>query len=123
MSNVFRPKVVELPASRRPRVSVVIPCFNYGHWLESCVESALQQEGVSVDVIVIDDASKDDSVQVGRRLVSRDKRVRLIENGVNRGHIRSVNAGLDAVTGEYIVKLDADDLLAPGSLARSTALL
>lgn len=105
-------------------MSVVVPCFNYGHWLTACVESALEQPAVCVDVVIVDDASTDDSVAMAERLVARDpSRVRLIRHAVNHGHIPSVNEGLRAVSGEYLVKLDADDLLSPGCLARAIALL
>ena len=107
----------------RPRVSVIVTCYNYGHWLGNCVESALAQPGIDVDVLVINDASSDDSSRVAHRLAARDRRVRVIDHESNRGHIPSVNEALRLVGGDYIVKLDADDLLTPGSLARSVALL
>jgi hypothetical protein len=124
------PAVRRLPARdlsevtlARPRVSVIVTCYNYGHWLGACVESALAQAGLDVDVLVINDASSDDSSRVAHRLAARDRRVRVIDHGTNRGHIPSVNEALRLVSGKYIVKLDADDLLTPGSLARSVALL
>ncbi|MFF2053447.1 glycosyltransferase family 2 protein [Leifsonia sp. NPDC058194] len=106
-----------------PRVTVVVPCYNYGHYLPAAVRSALEQPGVEVDVIIVDDASPDGSVAVARALASRDPRVRVIEHEQNRGHIRTYNDGLAEATGEYVVLLSADDLLAPGSLGRSTALM
>ena len=104
-------------------VSVVVPCFNYGRFLPQAVESALAQRDVNVEVVVIDDASTDDSVAVGRRLASVDPRVRLLVHPENRGHLRTANEALLAGSGEFIVKLDADDVLTPGTLARSAALL
>lgn len=105
-----------------PRVSVVVPCFNYARFLPAAVESALRQEGVEVDVVIVDDASTDDSVDVAERL-ARDRRVRLVRHRDNRGHVETSNEALALATGAYVVKLDADDLLTPGSLARSTALM
>lgn len=115
------------PARRlRPRasvrVSVVIPCFNYGRFLADAVGSALQQAGVEVEIVIVDDRSTDDSRDVARGLCEGRPNVRLIENEVNSGHVRSFNTGFAASTGDYVVKLDADDLLAPGSLARAAAL-
>ncbi|MFD0820358.1 glycosyltransferase family 2 protein, partial [Micromonospora zhanjiangensis] len=110
------------PLTTRPTVSVVIPCYNYGHYLPECVHSVLSQSGVEVDVLIVDDASPDGSAEVAREL-SADPRVRLIAHRENRGHIATYNEGLAAVDGEYVVLLSADDLLSPGSLARSTALL
>src|SRR3954452_7363432 len=61
---VMRP---EQPANV-PSVGVVIPCYNYGRYLEGCVASVLSQPGVRVEVIIIDDASSDGSAEVARRL-------------------------------------------------------
>lgn len=105
------------------RIDVVIPCYNYGHFLRACVESVLAQEGVDVNVLVVDDGSVDDSAAVARSLEARDARVRLIALPKNVGMIPAVNLGISQTTAEYFVKLDADDLLPPGSLERSVALL
>jgi glycosyltransferase involved in cell wall biosynthesis len=111
------------PLRTRPTVSVVVPCYNYGRYLSQCVESVLSQEGVDVDVLIVDDASPDGSVAVARELAAADDRVKVLEHPVNKGHIQTYNDGLAAVDGEYVVLLSADDLLSPGSLARSTALM
>jgi hypothetical protein len=105
------------------RVDVVIPCYNYGHFLTACVESVLAQEGVEVNVLVVDDGSVDESSATASALAARDSRVRLISLTKNVGMIPAVNRGISESTGEYFVKLDADDLLPPGSLKRSIALL
>jgi glycosyltransferase involved in cell wall biosynthesis len=111
------------PLRRRPTVSVVVPCYNYGHFLPECVASALAQEGVDVQVLIVDDASPDGSAVVARRLAANDSRVRMIENRENRGHIATYNVGLAEATGDYVVLLSADDLLARDALTRSAALL
>lgn len=111
------------PLRGHPRVSVLVPCYNYGHFLPDCVASALGQDAVDVDVLIVDDASPDGSVEVARRLAASDPRVRLIEHETNRGHIATYNEGLAALDGEFVVLLSADDLLSTGSLARSVALL
>ena len=108
---------------RRPLVSVVIPCYNYARYLPEAVASVTSQEGVELDVIIVDDASTDASPQVARELAAGDKRIRVVLHDQNLGHIASYNDGLSRVQGEYVVLLSADDLLAPGSLARSTALM
>ncbi len=105
-----------------PRVSVVVPCHNYGRYLPEAVGSALGQAGVEVEVVVVDDASTDDSLAVARRLAAADPRVRVLAHETNRGPVRTFNDGLAVATGEFLVRLDADDLLTPGSLARSAAL-
>jgi glycosyltransferase involved in cell wall biosynthesis len=104
-------------------VSVVIPCYNYGRYLTDSISSALEQENVEVQVLVVDDASTDDSVSVAREMAASDKRIQLVTHNENQGHIRTYNDGLGRVEGEFVVLLSADDLLTPGALGRATALL
>lgn len=117
------------PALLRPTrpvaVSVVVPCYNYGRFLPQAVTSALDQGDatLAVEVVVVDDASTDDSAAVAERLAAADPRVRLVRNPENLGHVRTFNRGLEETSGDHVVRLDADDLLTPGSLARAAALL
>jgi hypothetical protein len=100
----------------------VVPSYNYARFLPDCVRSALTQERVDVNVVIVDDCSVDDTPRVTAEL-ELDPRVSVIRNERNRGMIPSVNEGLAHVDSEYVVKLDADDLLASGALARATAAL
>lgn len=106
-----------------PAVTVVIPAYNYARYLGECIDSVLAQPHVNVRALVVDDCSTDDTPVVTARLAARDARVTVVRNEPNRGHVPSVNRGMALVETEYVVKLDADDLLAPGALARATALL
>ncbi|GAA4760901.1 glycosyltransferase [Nocardioides endophyticus] len=112
-----------VPLRTRPTVSVVVPCYNYGHFLPDAVSSALDQSGLDMEVLVVDDASTDDSADVARRLAAADARVRVLTHPQNKGHIATYNDGLAEVRGDYVVLLSADDLLTPDSLSRSVALL
>lgn len=112
-----------LPPERRPRVTVVVTCFNYGHYLPQSVGSALAQEGVECDVVLVDDASPDGSGATAEKLFGGDERVRIVRRPVNGGPVAAFNDGLALVSGAYLVRLDADDLLAPGALRRAVALL
>lgn len=111
-----------VPLTRRT-VSVVIPCYNYGRFLPEAVGSVLDQVGVDVDVVVVDDCSTDDSAAVAESLAAADPRVRLVRNPRNLGHVATFNAGYEHTEGEFVVRLDADDLLTPGSLGRAVALM
>jgi glycosyltransferase involved in cell wall biosynthesis len=106
-------------------VSVVVPCYKYGHYLEQSVGSALHgQDGVDVRVLIIDDASPDDSAERARELAAADPRVQVSVHPRNRGHIATYNEGLlDWADGDYCVLLSADDQLVPGALVRAAALL
>jgi glycosyl transferase family 2 len=111
-------------APRTPaRVTVVVPAYNYARYLPDCAGSVLGQRDVDVKLIIADDASTDDTPRVTAEMAAADPRVTVLRNARNKGHLPTVNAALDLVDTKYVVKLDADDLLAPGSLARATALL
>jgi cellulose synthase/poly-beta-1,6-N-acetylglucosamine synthase-like glycosyltransferase len=64
-----------------PRVSVVIPCYRYGVYLPAAVASALDQADLDVDVLIVDDASPDDSAKVAEELASADPRVDVLVHG------------------------------------------
>lgn len=105
-------------------VSVVIPCYNYGHFLPDAVASVLDQQGVDLRVLIIDDASQDDSAEVARRIAASDPRVEVYVHAVNRGNLRTYNEGiLDWADGDYTLNLSADDRLTPGALSRAADLL
>jgi hypothetical protein len=104
-------------------VTVIVPAYNYARYLVDCVESALAQRDVDVRVLIVDDCSTDETPQVAARLAESDDRVTVVRNKVNRGLIPTVNYGFERVETEYVVKLDADDVLPLGSLARAAALL
>jgi hypothetical protein len=117
------PRPANRPApGRLARVSVVIPSYNYGRYLAASVRSALDQRDVEPEVIVVDDASADDSAAIAQRLAAANPRVMVIRHETNRGATATFNAGYAAATGEFIVRLDSDDQLTPGSLARAVAL-
>lgn len=98
--------------ARAPAVSVVIPCFAQAHLLPEAVESALAQEGASVEVVVVDDGSPDDV----RAVATRYPGVRWVRQP-NRGLSAARNTGLRESSGEYVTFLDADDRFLPGALA------
>jgi glycosyltransferase involved in cell wall biosynthesis len=98
-------------------ISIIIPCYNGARTLSTAIESALAQadEGVELDVVVIDDGSTDNSLEQAKRWAHA---VRVL-TGPNRGVSAARNSGIAESAGEWVVFLDADDLMEPGSLARS----
>jgi glycosyltransferase involved in cell wall biosynthesis len=102
-------------------VDVIVPCYNYGHYLEGCVQSVLTQEGVQVRVFIADDCSPDATEEVGRRLAARDARVHYRRHAVNIGHIATYNEVLAEIDGDYCIILSADDMLTPGALHRAVS--
>ena len=105
------------------RVDVIVPCYNYAHFLPSCIGSIRAQEGVEVRALILDDASGDDSEKVGTELASRDPRIQFRRHPVNIGHIATYNEGIEWADGDYLLVLSADDLLTPGALARAARLM
>lgn len=93
-----------------PLVSVVIPCYNQGSYVRSAIRSAVATRA-AVEVIVVDDGSTDDTAAVASALPG----VRLVRQ-TNGGLASARNRGLQAATGEFIVFLDADDLLLPHAI-------
>jgi glycosyltransferase involved in cell wall biosynthesis len=105
------------------KIDVVVPCHNYGRYLEQCVRSVLDQSLRDVRVLIIDDASSDDSLQIAEELVHADQRVSIIAHRWNQGHIQTYNEGIDWLDSDYFLLLSADDMLVEGALARAVAVM
>lgn len=95
------------------KVTVGIPCFNASRWLAQAIQSSIDQSGVDTEVIVVDDGSADDSVEVARRFGDR---IRLFE-GRHRGANHARNLILENASGEWLQHLDADDYLERDKIA------
>lgn len=106
---------------RVPTISVVIPLFNRAGSIAATVESVLAQTVQVHEIVIVDDASRDNSVEVARALAARYPQVRLIALEQNGGGGRARNAGIDAAAGEWLALLDSDDLWMPDKLARQLA--
>lgn len=100
------------------KVSLIIPTFNRPHLLERCVESA-RRAGSSVEVIVVDDASSDETASVCQKL----REIKYVRLDSNRGVAGARNEGLRAGTSEYVGFLDDDDLRLPNSIDAQVNLL
>jgi GT2 family glycosyltransferase len=104
-------------------VDVIIPCYNYGHFLPTCLQSVLCQQGVKVQILIIDDASTDNSGDIAAAIAEQDDRVKLLRHSINEGHISTYNDGLAWASAKYTILLSADDMLTPGSLSRATGVM
>jgi glycosyltransferase involved in cell wall biosynthesis len=100
-------------------IDVAIPCYNYGRFLRDCIGSVQAQAMADLRILVIDNASTDDSVAVARELATRDRRISVFPRRVNLGAQASFNDAVDWADSDYFMILCADDLLAPGALARA----
>jgi glycosyltransferase involved in cell wall biosynthesis len=113
---------LESPLCMSALIDVIVPCYRYGHYLRQCVESALAQ-AEPVRVLIIDDASPDDSAEVAADLAASDARVALMRHRANKGHIATYNEGIEWATSPYLLLLSADDYLLPGALTRAVRVM
>ena len=97
------------------RVSVVVPIYNVEDYLGECLDSLLEQSFGDFEVVMVDDGSTDGSHAIAEEYASRDTRFRLIAQA-NAGLGAARNAGADAASGEFLMFLDSDDLLARNAL-------
>jgi glycosyltransferase involved in cell wall biosynthesis len=103
-----------------PLTSILIPCYNAARWLPAALGSALAQTWPQVEIIVVDDGSRDDSLAVARSFESRGVRV---FSQANAGASAARNRALREARGDFLQFLDADDLLSPGKIAAQMKLL
>ncbi len=99
-----------------PRFSVVVPCHRVRAWLRPCLDSVLSQSYGDLELIAVDDASPDDSGAILDEYAAADPRVRVLHLAENVGRGLARNAGLRLCEGDYVLFLDADDTMLPGSL-------
>ncbi|MBK8102686.1 MAG: glycosyltransferase family 2 protein [Cellvibrionales bacterium] len=97
-------------SGEQPLVSIVVPTYNYAVFLAEAVESALHQSHKNIEVIIVDDGSTDNTAVVAQALVQQDARVRYIYQP-NQGLSAARNTGIKNAQGDFLVFLDADDVM------------
>ena len=105
-----------------PRVSVVVPIYNVEDYLAECLDSIAGQTMRDFEVVLVDDGSTDSSHATAEAYAQRDERFRLITQA-NAGLGAARNAGTAAATGEFLLFVDSDDVIAPNALARLLGVL
>lgn len=105
-------------ANRSPKVTVLMAVYNGAPYLSEAVDSILGQTFRDFEFVIIDDASTDDSVMILKDY--GDQRIRLVRNDINMGLSASLNRGIELARGEYIARMDADDVSLPERLAMQT---
>jgi glycosyltransferase involved in cell wall biosynthesis len=124
MQKEGRGKFIRIP----PLISVIISCYNYGRYLEDAVNSLIGgktslgdtpgQTLQSFEIIIVDDASTDNSAELAKKLVSESKAIRFIQHKENKGTAATNNTGLRAAKGFYLTVMCADDMREPLSLEK-----
>ena len=103
-------------------VTVIVPVYNVEKYIRRCLQSVIEQQadGLSIECLLIDDCSPDDSIAIARHFVE-DYRgsicFRFLRHEQNRGLSAARNTGIDAARGDFLMFLDSDDNLAPGAVA------
>lgn len=93
----------------KPSISIVIPVFNAESYIEDCINSINQQSYQNYEIVFIDDKSTDRSVELIKKYVSNDNRIKMVQQTVNSGPMKCRSLGCKEAQGDYIVFCDADD--------------
>jgi glycosyltransferase involved in cell wall biosynthesis len=104
----------------KPQISVILPVYNAGAFVEQAMRSVLAQSLYDLELIVINDGSKDDSLAVIERIAAIDKRVSVISRE-NKGLVYSLNEGIQYARGDWVARMDADDVCLPQRLQAQLA--
>jgi glycosyltransferase involved in cell wall biosynthesis len=107
--------------SAAPLASIIVPNYNYGRYLGECLDSIFGQTVSDFEVIVIDDASTDNTEEVLAKIV--DPRLRVITHQANKGLVITLNEGLGAARGRYVARIDSDDKYRPYFLEEAISIL
>lgn len=111
------------PDINKSKLFVIMPNYNHASYINEALEAILEQSYRPCEVIVVDDGSTDDSVNVIERFVRQDPIVRLLKNEHNIGAVNSYNYGLKYATGDYVYCAATDDKILPGFFEKSMRML
>lgn len=100
------------------KISVIIPVYNVEKYLAECLDSIITQSLRDIEIICVNDASTDSSLNILQEYASKDYRVRVISYDENHGQAYARNLGLERAAGEYVYFVDADDMVKAGALDR-----
>lgn len=101
---------------KKDLVSVIMPVYNGDKFLAAAIESVLKQTHKNIELIIVDDGSSDRSFAIAKRFASRDKRVKVLTNIQNKGIPLTLNKAIKNSTGDFIARVDADDVIHPRRL-------
>lgn len=96
-------------------VSIIVPVYNAEKYIKNCVLSILNQDYKNIELILVNDGSKDNSYNICKQLAEKDNRIKLF-NKENGGASSARNYGMEKATGEYVVFVDSDDIVFPNHL-------
>ena len=106
-----------------PKVTILMPVYNSERYLSVSVQSILNQTWSDFEFIIVDDCSTDNTAHILNAFANQDRRIHLLRNSTNLGVTRSLNIGFDQAQGEYIARMDADDVAAPTRIEKQLIFL
>lgn len=104
-----------------PRISVVLPAYNAEEFIAEAIESILNQTFTDFELIILNDGSTDRTPEIIQKYAKMDKRIVFVNNPENRGLIAVLNQGLDMARGEFVARMDADDISLPKRFEKQVA--
>lgn len=104
------------------RISIIVPIYNIVDYVSYCIESLITQDYQDLEIILVDDGSKDQSPKICEEWSERDSRIKVVHK-LNGGLSSARNAGLDVASGEYVLFIDGDDYLANGAISVLVAVI
>ncbi len=99
--------------TRKPKISVVIPVYNGGKYLSLCLDSILNQTYKNFEIIAVDDCSTDGSYKILRKYATKYPKITVFRNSVNKGVSETAKKAISYARGDYIARMDADDIAIP----------
>lgn len=100
-----------------PQISIIIPVYNTGRYIARCIESVQRQSLADIEIIIVDDCSPDNAMDIAEAYADKDSRIHIERHASNQGAMVARRTGYDAATGRYLIFLDSDDTLPEDSLA------
>lgn len=91
------------------KISIIVPVYNVEKYLRRCIESIIYQSLKDIEILIVNDASPDNSLKIIQEYMKKDKRIILINKEKNEGLASARNSGLKIAKGEYILHIDSDD--------------
>lgn len=113
----FRLAPTTLPKVTGPLITICMTCYNGAKYIETAVNSILNQTYKNFELFIVDDFSDDNSIEIIRHIANRDSRIRVIENRVGKGTYASRNHVLSVAKGQFFTVHDSDDFALPERLA------
>ena len=104
-------------------ISVIIPVYNVEKYIAQALSSICNQTYRNLQIIVIDDCSTDNTYQIGKKIAESDSRILLLKNEQNSKIVKTLNYGLEFATGDYIARMDGDDISSPERLEKQLKFL